>query len=47
MVFEDGPLKDKPKGLRRVCEERFGVDAVKGEKQDALVARLEAEEDFR
>ena len=47
MVFTEGPLKGKAKGLRVVCEERFGADAVRGERQDALVARLEAEEDFR
>ena len=47
MVFLEGPFKGMPKGLRQVCEERFGVDEVKGERQDALVARLEAEEDFR
>ena len=47
MYFEEGPLKGEPKGLKVVCEERFGVDVVKGEKHDALVARLKAEEDFR
>ena len=30
MVFEGGPNKGKPKGLRIVCEERFGPDFVKG-----------------
>ena len=30
MVFEDGPLKGQPKGLREVCSERFGVKEVKG-----------------
>ena len=47
MVFENGPLQGQAKGLRAVCEERFGAEAVRGEKQDALVARLEAETDFR
>ena len=30
MVFESGPLKGQPKGLREVCMERFGEDAVQG-----------------
>ena len=30
MVFEDGPLRGQPKGLREVCLERFGEEAVKG-----------------
>ena len=30
MVFESGPLKGQPKGLREVCRERFGEDRVKG-----------------
>ena len=47
MTFKEGPLKGQAKGLRIVCEERFGADVVKGERQDALVARLEAEPDFR
>ena len=32
MVFEDGPLKGQPKGLREVCLERFGEDAVTGKR---------------
>ena len=32
MVFEDGPLKGQPKGLREVCSERFGEDAVTGKR---------------
>ena len=47
MVFEEGPYCGQPKGLQAICEERFGVDVIKGEKQDALKARLESEEDFR
>ena len=30
MVFMEGPHKGKPKGLRIVCGERFGMDFVKG-----------------
>ena len=30
MVFPDGPFEGKPKGLRAVCQERFGEDFVKG-----------------
>ena len=36
MVFESGPHKGLPKGLRQVCFERFGNDAIKGKRQDAL-----------
>ena len=46
MVFETGPHCGKAKGLRAVCAERFGEAAVAGERQDALVARLEAQTDF-
>ena len=30
MVFEGGMFAGQAKGLRVVCEERFGADAVKG-----------------
>ena len=30
MVFEGGRFAGQAKGLRAVCEERFGVEAVKG-----------------
>ena len=30
MVFEGGRFAGQAKGLRTVCEERFGVEAVKG-----------------
>ena len=30
MVFTGGVHAGKPKGLRAVCEERFGVEAVRG-----------------
>ena len=46
MVFQDGPNRGMAKGLKKVCSERFGADAISGERQDDLVARLEAEEDF-
>ena len=36
MVFADGPNKGLAKGLRQVCLERFGPDAIKGQKQDGL-----------
>ena len=47
MVWESGPMKGKPKGLKAVCTERFGEDAVKGLRQDGLIALLEKELDFR
>ena len=31
MVFMDGPNKGQQKGLRAVCQERFGEDVVMGE----------------
>ena len=31
MVFQTGPLAGKAKGLKAVCIERFGLDAVIGE----------------
>ena len=30
MVFEGGPLKGQAKGLRQVCSERFGMEAIDG-----------------
>ena len=30
MVFTDGPNAGKAKGLKLVCEERFGENAVQG-----------------
>ena len=30
MVFPDGPFAGQAKGLRVVCQERFGDEAVKG-----------------
>ena len=36
MVFQEGPDKGKAKGLRQVCTERFGPEAVKGKLQDGL-----------
>ena len=30
MVYQGGVHAGKPKGLKAVCEERFGVDAVQG-----------------
>ena len=36
MVFTDGPHIGKAKGLRQVCMERFGPEAVEGKKQDGL-----------
>ena len=36
MVFQEGPDKCKAKGLRQVCTERFGPEAVKGKLQDGL-----------
>ena len=36
MVFAEGPYKGQAKGLKQVCTERFGPEAVKGKKQDAL-----------
>ena len=47
MVWEDGPLKGLPKGLKQVALERFGEARIRGLRQDALVELLEAEEDFR
>ena len=47
MVWENGPLKGKAKGLKAVCSERFGEEAVKGLRQDKLVELLEKEPDFR
>ena len=40
-------MKGKPKGLKAVCTEIFGEDAVKGLRQDGLIALLEKELDFR
>ena len=40
-------MKGQAKGLRQVCLERFGDDAVRGKKQDGLVQMLENEPDFR
>ena len=36
MVFQDGPDKGLAKGLKQVCLERFGADAIKGKIQDGL-----------
>ena len=47
MVWESGPRKGKAKGLKVVCTERFGEDAVKGLRQDGLIALLEKKVDFR
>ena len=35
-----------PRGLKDVCEERFGCDAVRGKLKGDLVHMLEFEEDF-
>ena len=34
------------RGLRAICAERFGQEAIKGKIQGDLVAMLETEEDF-
>ena len=36
MVFPDGPNQGVAKGLKQVCLERFGSEAIKGKKQDGL-----------
>ena len=36
MVFLDGPNQGLAKGLKQVCLERFGPEAIKGKKQDGL-----------
>ena len=36
MVFSEGPYTGQAKGLRQVCLERFGAEAVQGKKQDCL-----------
>ena len=36
MVFQDGPHHGKAKGLKQVCLERFGAEAVQGKLQDGL-----------
>ena len=36
MVFTEGPNNGLAKGLKQVCLERFGPDAVKGKLQDDL-----------
>ena len=36
MVFSDGPHEGLAKGLKQVCLERFGAEAVEGKRQDAL-----------
>ena len=46
MVFEGGPLEGQAKGLKQVCIERFGLEAVQGKKQDQLVKLLENQPDF-
>jgi hypothetical protein len=47
MQFEDGPMKGVQKGLRQVVQERFGVEAAAGKKQEDLIRMLEGEADFR
>ena len=47
MIWERGPLKGQAKGLKAVCTERFGPQAVVGLKQDQLIELLEKESDFR
>ena len=47
MIWERGPLKGQAKGLKAVCTERFGPEAVVGLKQDQLIELLEKESDFR
>ena len=46
MIWERGPLKGQAKGLKAVCTERFGPEAVVGLKQDQLIELLEKESDF-
>ena len=36
-----------PKGLKQVCQERFGTDSVSGKNRNDLIEMLEAEEDFK
>ena len=47
MVFKDGPNKGQAKGLKQVCLERFGEEAIRGLKHDGLQKLLEKEADFR
>jgi len=47
MVFEDGPHQGLPKGLREVCLERFGENAVQGKGQDSLIEMLRDQPDFK
>ena len=47
MVFLDGPNQGLAKGLKQVCLERFGPEAIKGKRQDGLVEMLENEPDFK
>ena len=39
MVFREGPNQGLAKGLKQVCLERFGPEAIKGKKQDGLGMR--------
>ena len=47
MVFQDGPDEGLAKGLRVVCTERFGSEAVEGKNHKDLVDMLAKEEDFK
>ena len=47
MVFRGGPNQGVAKGLKQVCLERFGPEAIKGKKQDGLVEMLGKEPDFK
>ena len=47
MVWESGPMKAQAKGLKAVCNERFGPEAIAGLKHYQLIELLEKEPDFK
>ena len=47
MVWESGPMKGQAKGLKVVCTERFGPEAIAGLKHNQLIELLEKEPDFK
>ena len=40
MVFEGGQYEGLPKGLRQVCLERFGAEAITGEYRQTTVIKI-------
>ena len=50
MVFEGGPYEGQPKGLRQVCKERFGAEAITGKgstlNKNLIIVKLQAKAYF-